>query len=226
VLVVVCVLDEQLVGDLRDQDGLAGVDHLLDRPPRRVATRRLLRHPLLPGVAVHQGQRPQLAVVIDHPDHAPVGERRHGEPGQLDENQLVVERGGKYGAGLGQVAQTAGGDSAVGDVTEQIDRVEHGAGLVLDREGAHERPPDRARAPLVHADQHLRGLLSLQRQPPGQRPARKRLPLLVEELEPLDHRRERRGEEFRRRFEAAKTCTGLVRVDEPAVRSLDGDAVA
>ena len=86
-LLVVCRLDEQLVRDVRDEHRIAGVDHLLDRRTAgRIPGGLLLGHPHLLGVPVRKGQRPQLAVVADDPDDAPVGERRDGEPRDVHED--------------------------------------------------------------------------------------------------------------------------------------------
>ena len=226
VLLVACRLDEERVGDLRDEQRLSGVDHLLDcAAAGRVAAGRLLGDPHLLRIPVREGQRPQLAVVVDDPDDAPVGDRRDCELGDLHEDLLVVEGRRQHPARIGKEAKTPRGVGAVGDVAEEVDCVENPAGRAGDGEGVDERPASGLGIALTDADQHLRRMLPVQRELPGQIARRKGVPVLVEELEAQHHLRKRRGEQLLGRAVAAESCARLVRVDQLASRALHRDAV-
>ena len=91
--------DEQLVGDLGVELGLAGADHLVDAGRVLVAggvgALELAREGDLVGVRVRDGDVVQRAAGRDQVDRAPVRDPRHRELGHLRQRLLVVQRGGQ-----------------------------------------------------------------------------------------------------------------------------------
>ena len=108
VLLVPRAGDQHLVGDLRDQLGAAGAQHVPGPPRRvRVAGVALLQGPgQLHLLGVDVGDRNALqAVVLDDVDGAPVRERRDHQGRHLRQGLAVVEAAGQLGRGVREEGQ-------------------------------------------------------------------------------------------------------------------------
>jgi hypothetical protein len=105
VLVVVGDGLEERLGDLGIDLRLAAPDHRRDTARGvgvgRVARDELARQRLLLGLAVRDRHHPDRAVGLLDVDDAPVGQERHGEPRQLVQRRLAVERALQRRAGVG-----------------------------------------------------------------------------------------------------------------------------
>ena len=164
------------------------------------------------------------AAVAEQVDHAPVGELRHGEPGDAAQRLLEVERSGQHAAGVGQQPLRLLGLLEVGDVLDHVDRQQaalgrpHGPGL-------DPRPADLAALvrSIAHG-QRLR-LEPLQREPPGEALERERAPVVAEQLEALHQLGRGRAQQRLPGLEAEQPDRRLVDVDQAAVGPLHGDGV-
>ena len=95
-LVALRPLDEQLVGHLADQEGLARLQHLRDSlgliEVGRVAAVEVPRELLPLGNAVPYGKQPDRAVGTGDVNRAPVGEPGYHQPHEVPHDDVEVER--------------------------------------------------------------------------------------------------------------------------------------
>jgi hypothetical protein len=106
---VACRLPQRLRVELGKDDGLAAPQRLCSRL-RRIERRRI-EHAHLPQQVLlarlargHGDLLDGHSVLLEHVDDAPVAERRHREPRDLDERLLPVERLREDVARLGEEA--------------------------------------------------------------------------------------------------------------------------
>ena len=170
----------------------------------------------------HVLQRP---VGCEPVDEAVVRDRRHDEPRDLRQRLVDVERRRQRATGVGEHPQPLLGAALLREVVEDVDRHPHIAAVIEHGRGADDRPAPLAAVPEAVLQLPLRLAALHERDPARQLCERQRIAVLVEDLEPSDDLLAGRGEELRERVEAAERRRGLVRVDDPAVRGLRGDAV-
>ena len=213
-----------------EQERLTARQHLRHRM-RRVRLRRVpapqLAQQLLPlGIPVRDHHLPQARFVLaDRVHDAVVGDPRDEQLPEVGERRLVVERGGKERARLGQEADARLGAPLVGDVMEDVDHEVHLARLVQERCRTEDGPAlVAARKDAIAEHGLLRRALG-EREPVRQFVDRHQRAVLADDLEPLEQLRPREVEQLVARLHAADPCGGVVREDEPAVGALSGDPV-
>ena len=113
----------------------------------------------------------------------------------------------------------------LGDVLDHVDRHRHAPVAIHDRGGLHSRPA--LLAGLAHAESHhhLAPLTRGERRPPRKLVDGERVPALVEHVEALEYRRQRRRQKLLARSEAEQLDGGLVGEQQPAVGCLRGHRV-
>ena len=134
---------DHLVGEMRQQDGLAGANHVMGADRRRGIGRILARErprELDPrGIGVRQGELLQLAAAVEDVHRAPVGDLGHRHLRDGLQRLVVVERRrqGRRGAGEKQRPLVAAGSAANGARPCAARR----------RPGGRRREPSRSRRP-------------------------------------------------------------------------------
>ena len=161
-----------------------------------------------------------------HVDHAPVAEPRHGEPRHLGERALVVERRREQLARLGEEAAAVLRALAPGDVVEDVDREPHAAVLVAHGRRADDRPAPARRS---------RGSGSRPSARAARSPGARAVPAARSSGSgsPSSSRSSKRAISSAIGAARSSVCGReadqargrVVRVDEAAVRILDGDPV-
>jgi hypothetical protein len=174
------------------------------------------------------------AVAVDHHDafaDRPDDRVQLGGPRPLRADEL-----GQTGF-VGKALAERGGESdplpvalvlgllAAGDVMKRIDRELDAPGAVAERHGADRRPAFLAGGADAETDGQIARRFAPQDASARQALRVQRPALLVDELEPAKDCLAAGGEELLRRSEAAGARGRVVRVDDPPVRRLDGEAV-
>ena len=218
---------EQLVGDVGDQLRVAVAEHLrraaLVAGAARVALAVAARERDLLGVAVGDRDLLDRAVAVGHAHAAPVGERRHGEVGDVLQRALVVERGRERRAGAREQPLRVLRAPLLGDVLDHRHHQPRLAARVEDAARLVDAPAFLARRAVDDAQPLRRDLLAAQHAVGRVLLRRQRRPVLVVEVGELDEVGRRRAEQRVHRREPERRGGGVVGVHEPLVAILDHD---
>jgi hypothetical protein len=173
----------------------------------------------------HDGAR--RAVLLAKVHAAPVAHPRHGEPRDVGERVVVVERGRQDSARLGEEPLRLRRFALLGDVLHDVDREDRLAVGVEDGQGLDAHPA----AGLGAALRPELGERRLRRGVAGERLVARQLldgewvPLGVRELEAGDDLGERRGKQLLERVEPERVDRRLVGEHEVVRPALRGDGV-
>src|SRR3954462_3892080 len=118
-------------------------------------------------------------VVLEQLDRAPLGDRPHDEPGDLQERRLPVERAPEHAPDVGEEAKLLLALALLGHVLDHVDREDRQPVRVAYRRRLDQRPHVVARLSVAVAQERGARVLTAQRTPPGEVLDRERLTGLV-----------------------------------------------